>query len=536
MGQASSSLAAFFPPWCGQPSPASASVAPRCRLPADLMQHIALFLPDSATFFAFLDTFYDDIGSVLGDLRHLHRLGQDDAAFRRGALWPRLCIERSPSQADGARLNAAFKYFSTVSIVGGVDLSWVESVTTAPRLGLCMNDFPEDDSSHGSWMASCARLPFASIDAMLFHIDSATIMFHVLPAMTSLTSLHLTFYVHDSCSYLDYLDDFLPLLPHTSVKSLDVDCDANDDVALRHACLAPAMVAHVTSWLTTRRVTHLAFTLWDLPASTNAFFNAWTSAMCPTLTTLKITESKLTGLADHAFTSPLALKTLVLDGCDLSEADQRALSHGMKGARIQHLKLTRLARGFKGLHVLANWLPHATQLCQLDILDLPHDHDQLHAFWLALTISSVTSLHVAGQELFPLAIEYLPRTKLTRLKLRDYHWRGQDARNWQGLGAAMAQCQSLHVVYLFNNHITDASVNHLAQGLGFNHYLDEIHLNQNYVTPVGAAALIQSLVASSATSATRKLSLTRNEVRGQDKPALLELADAFQGTMHVQIN
>ncbi|KAF0720074.1 Aste57867_574 [Aphanomyces stellatus] len=509
----------------------SAEPAATSRLPPELMQHIATFLPDRTTFFAYLQAYSSSDDVIGAHLINLWRLGQLTTPItgRSDALWPRLRVDSRPPQSSMPYLEAILKHYTAIPISGEFDLTWLDHIPASAlsplHLYLRSSTVPKDVSK-AVWSASWSKLPITLLDATFFHSPTADAVLDTLPSLMHLASLRVGLFIEES-RFLTQLHALVQVLPNSKITSLTVDCDSYYSLCPSPVHLTTPMFTHLTLWLKTRPVQHVSFSLWSFadvaPAATSTFWDAIST--CATLTSLSARDSVLAGLASHVFPTPLPMTTVALEGCSLSHPDVHALCTGLTHSRLATLKLTRLGFAFTGLDILAQWLPQAVHLCDLELLSLPKDIEQLEALWTGLTQSHVTSLRLSGQKLLALAATFLPRTPLTCLSIRDYQWRLHDGQEWRALAQAVSR-SSLTALDVSCNNINDEHAAKLASGLDCNHRLAQLTLDQNYITAIGAMKLLHAMTASAAASR-RTLSLKLNEIHGRDRPNLLANA---QGT------
>ncbi|KAF0688663.1 Aste57867_19733 [Aphanomyces stellatus] len=484
------------------------------HFPADLVQRVALFFPDSVSFFHFLAAFapYD----VLGGLQHMWAL-HHTCGIARDTLWPRLRLDRSPAPVESLHFQAIFQYYSDIDIVGAFDLTWLHAAMLPPSAAihftaryLMHSDFPDEFDIY-AW----TRLPLVSLDVPLFDMPDALDVLAHLPHLTTLRVGYI------GAEYAFELESLLQLVStSTSITSLTIQQHTThvhffaDDTPVQ---ITPAMLSHLIHWLRHRPVRHLAFYLWDfedVESMMHVLYDAL--ANCATMTTLEAYESNLTGLAGHTFTRPLTWSSLVLQDCPLSTADTLALSTGLSQSSIASLKLV-------GKHmddimqVVANSLPHMPYLTHLELHGPSMNQTDMEALWQSLGRANVTSLTLSGHKMFSLVCQHLPHTpSLRRLRFFDKDSNATICGDTRcgDIAHAIAQSQ-VTFVDLSHNHIGDVGATQLAHGLQRSRMLRHLVLDHNSITAKGASVLVQSLCRNRVDPIDR-LSLRQNKIHPND--------------------
>ncbi|KAF0699171.1 Aste57867_10223 [Aphanomyces stellatus] len=344
-------------------------------LPPDVIQRLALFLPDTDTFFAFLEAVRNP--AILGDLFHFLRLAK---TVPRVHLYPLLCVQRTDPVAL-ASYKAIAKYVSNVDFRKIYALD-VLGEFLGPSIGLI--DLPRTsdlDMPIADWYTAVAAssLPIAAItwtrNVTAHRPSGGDCLLAVLPRLTLLRELTLD---HATLSSLDPLFEFLGASTHLtrlSLKHLDIESTraewgGADDVA-GLAVLRRIHATHLAHWLQHAPVTHMRLVGWDCDCDT-AFLTPVLAA-CSTLERVEATDSYRLFFAVSPSTAPLAgdsqplhMAHLDLSGCNLGWRDVADLIASVADSNVRHLNLARNPFGDKGGSIVA-WTIADTRLEWLDL-------------------------------------------------------------------------------------------------------------------------------------------------------------------------
>ncbi|ETV99419.1 hypothetical protein H310_08114 [Aphanomyces invadans] len=255
-------------------------------LPPELMRRVALFIPDVATFFSFLET-YDSAG-ILGDLGMIRILGES-CLYEK--LWPDLHVGTRPESPRASQMLVVAKHYSHFALSGVVDVAWMQELCrVAPATDLHATDIrPAWKEAMEPFVDALAKLPPTRAT---FSIPRSEIWVPFLPRLCdSLRSLRFTFHDHTGLqpSQLGTLLEFV--CGSSQITDLILE---NDPFSPPHV-VTTAMVGHLTKWFHLAPVTHFRVGQWQLaevdPSALTSLYDAW--ATCSTLEALVVVETKL---------------------------------------------------------------------------------------------------------------------------------------------------------------------------------------------------------------------------------------------------
>ncbi|KAF0701945.1 hypothetical protein AaE_016226 [Aphanomyces astaci] len=324
-------------------------------LPPDAVQRVALFIPDAADFFNYLDAF-QGTSTSLGHLQHLWT-ASFHAPFHM--LWPELHLDQV-SAFRVASLQPDRSYFQRIHVHAVFDLDILRGCVATTNV-LALYTCPlanEVDVPLQAWYRQLATLPIGHLTWLQGRLvgrpQSMNQLLEVLPQMTNLTSLDLS---HACVSSTDNLlafirDSKLTQLCLQDVSTLD---PVTSEPSNHPTTMSPQGLSSLTHWLATQPVTRFGLSNWILPSNPKVlshFYRAlWT---CPTLRSLSAHNQPLPRLENFECSVPLALRQLSLTRCDLGSEDVRALAIALRNSTVTWLNLSDNPQiGPGGTHALA---------------------------------------------------------------------------------------------------------------------------------------------------------------------------------------
>ncbi|KAG9407644.1 hypothetical protein AC1031_002362 [Aphanomyces cochlioides] len=306
------------------------------QLPTEIIQRIALFLPQSDTFFAFLDTFAKE---EIGVLRHYLVLR---GLMSPELLWPCLNLTRSPPESALHHIECLSACISSVRVSPAFDV-----MVVCPFLA------PTNVVIDGS---SCkGGLKGEMLNKMLRLASSWKQLQSV--AFTHVNKRQVG--VALQCLRRTYITTFE--IANTVIKDNSDDvADINDivDAEPQHNQLE-----WVISWLQTVPARHFSTDCWYISQGNSdlmpILYNA--VANCQTLKTFSIADTTLHGWNEYIFQKPLPMNKLVIKNGGLDTASVPTLISGLQSSRLRDLAIKDDTRrsylGPKGLRTLLNALP-----------------------------------------------------------------------------------------------------------------------------------------------------------------------------------
>ncbi|CAK4098142.1 unnamed protein product [Aphanomyces euteiches] len=266
-----------------------------CVVPRELIQRIALFVADSATFFSYLRAFVT--ADVLGDLEHFLWLRR---WLPNEIVWPYFGFREIPPQRMLPVLRTiADKYQFAIQLDFGDenDISWLEPAFQPQTL--ILSKLPE-------------------------HVSSFDHIF----TMSRLRTLTL------SCVEPHVISLLLKCVRESNLTALTFGPTS--------ALLSPPDIEHLVYWLANQPVRRLAWSGWRFhverdPDVLQTLYQALFD--CRTLQDVKIDATLLVALEQFAFYTPLTMHSLVLTQCGLPSSALATLAAGLPGSNLHTLVL-----------------------------------------------------------------------------------------------------------------------------------------------------------------------------------------------------
>ncbi|KAF0715266.1 Aste57867_3480 [Aphanomyces stellatus] len=410
------------------------------QLPTDLVERVAFFLPDSISFFAWLDALNTSDGGGLGDLVHFLALR---GHIHPTVLWPHSPCLRYPVVPSSqvwphqdatpfslASLAAVARYHSVVELPHGlvVDMGHFRSLlpssivlhlrTTSRQPSL----WPHEIGSWGSGPCGTYVIPRSLPPSSVAHLDAL-----YMGICTSST--------------VSAVDELLAFLETSNVTKFSL---------ISPIRFTPTRLGHVVRWLQARPVCEFKFGRWDFGATLDAMASFYTAvAECSTLGDLTLYDVKLPRFPTTPGFALPSHKARVVK-CEWNVRDIETLLSCLQNARTLALELPPNSKAWgEAAHRLV--LP---SLVHLELHYLVRS--SIRALCHALSGSAVESVVLTNYETdFTLSesvqsvhciAEYIPRwPQLKRLDLSQFYMRDMDAR---ALGKGLSQAKRLASVKL----------------------------------------------------------------------------------------
>ncbi|KAF0719515.1 Aste57867_986 [Aphanomyces stellatus] len=345
-------------------------------LPPDVLFKVALWIEDSATFFAFLEA----IGSLRGPpLDLLWRLGLTRS---HNTLWPMLLIENADDESYAA-LEATSPLYSRVRVFGTCDVASLRRhLGRHVRLEWFNPPLSMVNAPLHEWYADWATLPLTSVVATAAFYPKEPLC-TVLPRLTQLQRLEIGG-VRPLAAVLAFAADSMALV-HLIVNN----------TAFTRCTLTAPMLDHLIQWLQRQPVKTLSLSSIVLNAGELVDGKAafcTTVLSCPTLNELRLRDVDLSDLAPMAFVI-------------------HAHTVELKGLSVSHL-----------LQLLDPLV--APQLIELDLWACAVPPDQAHLLCLFEALATNPTLqHLymrhsdLNDEKWHSIVAFLPRLRLKSLRL-----------------------------------------------------------------------------------------------------------------------
>ncbi|KAF0697155.1 Aste57867_12149 [Aphanomyces stellatus] len=406
------------------------------RLPPELIQRVALFLPDSITFFAFLDAYANDDDGVLGDLVSFRVLR--DVTLPQH-LWPQLRVNAATQTRALVHVEKVAKYFPMIEISDSVD---VTALRLAPSTLVQLRVTPR----------SRCWPPFLNQRWSTFSSASFILPPNAKPSLIHLKDLQLDGNAQTPTTTWDVLFRYLE---SSNITSLSIN--ASMQVSSVH-------LWHVVRWLQHCPVENVQIERWNFDDARDvlpAFYTALAS--CATLKALRLSEITLPNIAHTPFPTPLSAHKVQIIDCHLSQDDKHALFCGFE--RVTELHWT--VWGTK-LYNLPQYVP---RLEHLELKHMMHDNMEnlceslcsamIHTLVLTDFTATKTTIK-SSMQCMRWIITYLPQWRhLKNIKLRQFCI---GAAQMNSLGVALSQARTLRCLELNFKNSMDLSI--LAPYLG----------------------------------------------------------------------
>ncbi|KAF0694107.1 Aste57867_14993 [Aphanomyces stellatus] len=406
------------------------------QLPPELLQRIALFIPDTNKFFAYLEAFHQEEG-VLGNLQHLWALSTGGA--ERDRLWPSLRVDSGDVNNFKALYMPILANYPIVHVFKVFDLEFLERASESSSIAI--SGFPEEDSDIttlplDAWYRT---LPALRISDVTYHnMERHAAMDHlltVLPHMPHLRALNLT------CACVPSISALIDFVVSSKLTSINFTA-TNEHSSRTDAVITAAIDIPLTKWLEREPVVSVALGNWDLRGATTFFAALWSSK---TLKELVLPHAKLPPLDSMSFgVAPISISHINLnatyDGWHLRPEDVLALAHGIAHSTC--------------LHILSLGCNHIGPVVVKEIMH-------------AIVQSNVCKLNLGGNDLDDVGCivvaKGLSLTKLTNLDMRSNRITGVGALE---LAAALAAFPQLRNLSLAFNNIDSSGVAAVIETMG----------------------------------------------------------------------
>ncbi|KAF0701158.1 Aste57867_8346 [Aphanomyces stellatus] len=302
------------------------------RLPPELLVKVAQWIPDTTTFFSFLDA----IGAARGPLETLWTLGQD-VTLKRSELWPKLRLTGDMLQNPFARaaMEKIVQHYSVIGVAWTTEIDWLQchvqphtAIEWIVRVPTNLND--ED---FGAWIAQFPTIRLTKLKIFVSKYPAMFVprFFAVLPRCCDLVSLDLDGHIDIAAVF-----DFARV---SHLQSLQLCCRDR-------AVLTTPVLQYATEWLITNPVRHLTLIKWSFESSIEAIHReAFYMALfqCPTLAELHLSRCDLRDLTTLTSLSP-ALSDLSLVVSQLTPSNLATLAHVLPHSSIRQLGIKGLQR------------------------------------------------------------------------------------------------------------------------------------------------------------------------------------------------
>ncbi|KAF0735761.1 hypothetical protein Ae201684P_021524 [Aphanomyces euteiches] len=339
------------------------------RLPGEIIQRIALFIPECDTFFALLDVFAEEGIGVLD-----HYLDLQDL-MSPSLLWPTLRFHKYalPSSLVLHHIQCLSACVSKVQLPPNFNVQAV-----CPYL------------APSSFVINASSYKRGIEDEMLRQ---------TLRLVSTWKQLRSLTFTHLSDWQVGLALEFLTL---PNITSFEISSTVFGE---KRYC--PDIAAHefewVVSWLNATPVRHFAIDYWKVSQENSHLIPRFYDAVanCRTLRTFSISNAILHGWNEYNFQNPLSINHFQLKNCQFDPTCLPTLFSGLQHSRTRHLSINNDVResylGVRGLRILLGALP---------LTNLTH-----------LTVQGAM---LADRGCFALA-EVLPSLNLTYLDISDNH-------------------------------------------------------------------------------------------------------------------
>ncbi|KAF0709881.1 Aste57867_5721 [Aphanomyces stellatus] len=485
-------------------------------LPAELVQRVALFLPDSASFFAFLDAFSSDDAHLPRDLESFAALGQSITS--RPFLWPCLHLHAPPQDAAMlAHLAVALCHVRSDKIVihGAFDLTWLVQLLQTTTTNHCRLHLETTDRVPS--ITHLSTLPIVSWRVLYSpYTQPIPHAFYGMPALVELDVCVDSWSAFDLDAFFRWLStDASRVTSLALVWSLSgARTDARMESMRRRTAIeiSPTMLADLTTYIATHPVQHLSLSALDFEyedgtdARLPAFYDAL--AASSTLESVSILDCHNVELDVHMFATPLPWTTLAIDSTSCMHVDdKRGLVPALRQSPAVRVLSIDVVREWNWafdvfenqmMELVADALPH-TQVDDLTLIVRDVGATKLESTWMTLRHSRVKALrldlHTEGGtlELIRQLAMHLPAmATLERLTVRAVGWVMDNDDLVSALAHALWRSR-LIVVDLANNGMPDRIMPALLAGLPENNTVRKLVLDGNALTNVGATNVIEAI-------------------------------------------
>ncbi|KAF0684318.1 Aste57867_23696 [Aphanomyces stellatus] len=352
-----------------------------CRLPPELMQHVARFLETCDAFFGFMEAFVDK--DALGLLQHVWKLS---TVVPRHDLWPQLVLDQQPHHRSIPLLGKVTPFYPIVHIRGAVDWTVVRQLSATPIAWT----MPSPTLWHPSHVAPLLKIVSLSIQAGVT-CDVIDTLFPLLPHLRTLkvqTKNETT---------TSALTCFLLRSNVTSLHVRGQDWFDEDESDFQLTQLTSRHIRDVTQWLLNTRVRSLTWSNFDWQSSESAMQGLYAAIfLSPSLLTFSHDWMPLPWMDTLAMKQPISIQSLKLTACELNAACIKSLSVGLVGSTVIALDISHnRTLGVQGLRHLTTVLPQ-TNIRTLGLCCVGMDDRACERLAAALPRTRIQHLNISG--------------------------------------------------------------------------------------------------------------------------------------------
>ncbi|KAF0699172.1 Aste57867_10224 [Aphanomyces stellatus] len=346
---------------------AATDASPLRSLLPDVIQHIATFIPETHSFFAFLRAF--QATNSLGDLQVLYDLSLacDDTydalsvRMRRHDLWPKLRLP-TVDATSAPSLQRVTKYFRTIHMQNPAEDVALIRMLLGPQNDLavheCIDEKPTPEALK-KWYADLATLPITHLGftEMEHSIpsDKGKYMVDILPRLDSLRSLNL----------IDvegaHLSKAIKYVRTSTLTRLSIGYEHTEEPM--H--LTDTMVRDIAHWLSSNRVesfrlSHCTFD--EGEDAMQAFFHA---VFLSEIESVELDLLSLSAIEFCEFVRPIQVSSLVLSRISMYPDEAEILFEALRESKITTLEFSQFYSTQDGFKALGEALPLAKELQSL---------------------------------------------------------------------------------------------------------------------------------------------------------------------------
>ncbi|KAF0717105.1 Aste57867_2493 [Aphanomyces stellatus] len=355
------------------------------HLTRELVERVALFLPDATSFFNILQAVAVHNPTALGNLKPIFELGRSVPLHE---LWPALCIHTNNADIILPQLSSLLCSFCSVlafseSLAHPQYDTLVQSVATQlqPTTDIHILD------STFVWWPSTWNMHITRLHVNGYSQHDHSDIIQALPTMAKLTRVCLVDCFQRSP---DLIEGFFDCLPQSKITSLDVITTCEPVIVTR------SMLRHASKWLESHRVLHFGFGQWDFRVQNDClhpFFKA-----LATVHDVRIDEFTLSRFIQFGYGTDvecLHLNIYNTLGINVDELVSTCYRH-LTALTLQDRNKTMFYRETTWNQALHAVVVHARRLTTLELVEMFLGDADMELFAAALTTSNIQTLIFRG--------------------------------------------------------------------------------------------------------------------------------------------
>ncbi|KAF0699771.1 Aste57867_9698 [Aphanomyces stellatus] len=372
-----------------------------CRFPSDIMQRVAFFIQDQATFFCFLEGYVES--EALGSLQLVWDLSK---TLGRRNVWPELKLCELKTVDCAPVVLAVGPLYPTVHFIGMSDIDLMQQfLTPSTRVAWHSSSKCTPPEPWGPWYKRLSMLNLVHVHEDNCAAERLEMSLAYFPDFALLRALEIS-----NCRVysMDPIFEFVRHSKLTSLKLFSIQLqsedgndtnenqDEEDQGGWEENTLTTKHIQDLTFWIKHQPVKSFrwsGFTLAAKPTALKLFYD--TLFACDTLRSFYHSDVPMLGFTSTTWSKPLQIDQLTFEATDFNVDDMEALCQGLADSRVLTFELNTSEGSHEGFQALANALP-LTQLQEVGIFYSELDDEDCGYLAAALSNSKLAKLNLAG--------------------------------------------------------------------------------------------------------------------------------------------